>query len=154
MYFKKILFSIMLGITIIQEVNAASSELFETIASGDISKVKNYLENHPETSLKYTAATSHNHDYALHIAVQRQNNPDMVRFLLDKGAAIEIFDDLNNTPLYYAVRRYLNARDTDEMQSLKRMITILLTHGANPDRENNTCTARSLAPDLIKEITK
>ena len=56
---------------------------------------------------------------ALHLAVSKPNNLEMVRFLIDNGANISTTDNNGETPLY-------NALSNDEVETA----TILLEHGA------------------------
>lgn len=59
-----------------------------------------------------------------------------VKFLLDKGADVNQADSEGNTPLHFAIKQY------------QEVITLLLTHGANPQIENQ-CGVKPM--DLLSD---
>jgi len=66
---------------------------------------------------------------ALHFAVAHKK-PDILKYLIEKGADIDASDNNGMTPLYLAVSTY-----TGEPELLE-IIKILLKYGANPDKKN------------------
>ena len=76
---------------------------------------------------------------ALHFAAQKQS-VIAVKTLLKCGANVELKDSYGNTPLFRAV--FCSEGDG-------QIITLLLSHGANPDSENDHgVTPRSLASTI------
>jgi uncharacterized protein len=122
----------------------AQDELFSWIRNGEVSKVENYVESHPQVVnqvskegfsplilASYTgslelvqilvskgAAVNYNSSMgtALMAAIVK-NHVTVVQFLLEKGADVNIWDERGTTPLIYAVQ-FKN----------KEVIKLLLNH--------------------------
>lgn len=67
---------------------------------------------------------SYPHNHLIHIAVEK-NNSDMVNYLLNKGAKLDITNDEGDTALHIAVQN----------NNLK-LVELLLSRGANPNSAN------------------
>ena len=65
----------------------------------------------------------------LHKAI---DNLEVMRWLLENGAEVNIINDRNETPLFLAVEE----DDGDNDWEIIEGVTILLAHGANPELEN------------------
>lgn len=88
---------------------------------------------------------------ALHVAADR-GDPDSVRFLLDKGADVNIKGYLGCTPLFYAT-----AHMTFESQRKKKCIELLMLYGADPEFTKDEETVVGIAqrigmPLLIEPV--
>lgn len=109
----------------------AQDELFSWIRNGEVSKVENYVESHPQvvnqvskegfSSLILAAYTGSlelvqilvskgavvNHTSSMGTALMAaivKNHVPVVQFLLEQGAEVNVCDDRGITPLIYAVQ--------------------------------------------------
>lgn|SRR5690554_516909 len=67
----------------------------------------------------------------LHFCVARSNS-EIARCLLDRGASVDIQDEMGNTPLWRAVMNFRGEKN------LLEVIKLLVERGGNPDKENNS----------------
>ena len=80
----------------------------------------------------------------LHFAAQEED-VDVAQILIRAGADIELTDINGNTPLWVAT---MNA------QEVTRLITVLLEHGADPNKENNHgVSPMDISPEFFSRPT-
>lgn len=115
---------------------------------------------------------------ALHLAISKPNNLDMIRFLIDNGASLTVTDGSGETPLYSAISAddmeattlLLERGATCDIQSSNgqtplhravlvanpKMVRLLLDYGANiaaQDNNGETSLYGALSPERIEIAT-
>jgi len=116
--------------------------LFQAILAGSENIVLILLQNGATVNLK-----DHKGWYPLHYAAQNYR-AKIANLLLKKGADIEAKDDYGNTPLW---------RSVFASQGRGEMISLLLSHGANPNNANDSgvsplALARNIANHDVKQF--
>jgi len=89
---------VILCLLAVSATQSHSQEIFGAVMSGDLSKTRTLLEEHPE----WANATSWGEWTPLHRASQF-GHEDIVALLISKGAYVEARTDMGMTPLYAAI---------------------------------------------------
>jgi hypothetical protein len=131
-----------------EEQESLNKRLPDSLQNLDVSLTRNLLEQGADINILQGGQTP------LHIAVLI-NSPDLVQFLLAKGANPNSLNSLNFTPLYIA----LGGSSGEAKYS--NIAMLLLQAGANPNLENGTehktsweymINVDSYSPDLFRAL--
>jgi ankyrin repeat protein len=109
---KKILFSIAV---IIFSVSLYAQDIFDAINNSDTDKVKLLIREAPDL----VNAKNPNEQSPLHFAAFN-SNPEIIKFLVEHGAAVDIKNKMALTPFYYAA-----------LSGNREIMDYLLAYGAN-----------------------
>ena len=140
MSYKKLLFSFVLGIAMVQSI-AAEDPIFRMIRSGHVSELQEYLEIHPE-------AINEKNDYqesAINVALLIYN-PEIIQILLMAGANPNEMQSKyipRDTFLHFLANSYIGinyqeSRDNENNEysiikdKMVKEAALLILYGANP----------------------
>ncbi|MDQ7815473.1 MAG: ankyrin repeat domain-containing protein [Melioribacteraceae bacterium] len=112
---KKLLSVIIIALSISAITNIKAQEIFDAVKNNDLDKVKLLIEKEPDL----VNARDPNEQSPLHYAVQK-SNPDIIKLLVVRRAAVDIKNKMGLTPFYYAAS-----------SGKKDIINYLLAKGAN-----------------------
>jgi len=115
-------FVCLLGVLLLPASPILGAEIHDLVEKGDLESVQSALENQPEL----LNARNENGRTPLHIAC-RGDHPDIVKYLVERGAGVNARDDYQSTPLHFAAYRNLT-------ESMK----VLLTKKAEVDAQNHS----------------
>jgi ankyrin repeat protein len=111
-------------------------ELFDAVEAGDIDEVRTLLDGeadvnatNPERETSHGTPLTRPYVTPLHQAAERANT-DMVKLLLDHGAAVDGHDGYGNTPLFWAV-----------WDNHTEVVKLLLDSGADANAKNSAGTS-------------